>query len=90
MFYAKHSRSAKPYNMMVSRIVQGEKGGQKDKWKGCQTQHGRWYLESHVQIWLHKPNTIAFLPIFFILAKYSPLFIFLQRVGSLVFIKVKK
>jgi hypothetical protein len=81
--------------MVTSRIVQGEKGGQKDKWKGCQTQLGRWYLESHVQIWLHKPNTIAFLPIFFqklknILAKYSPLFIFLQRVGSLVFIKVKK
>ncbi len=41
MFYAKHSTSAKPYNMVISRIVQGEKGVQKDKWKGCQTQLGR-------------------------------------------------
>jgi hypothetical protein len=31
MFYAKHSTSAKPYNMVISRIVQGEKGVQKDK-----------------------------------------------------------
>jgi hypothetical protein len=27
--------------MVISRIVQGEKGVQKDKWKGCQTQLGR-------------------------------------------------
>jgi hypothetical protein len=31
MFCAKHPRIGEPYNMVFSKIMQGEKGAQKDK-----------------------------------------------------------